>query len=78
MWHLTSEIYSPPKATAATKQPANQEIAPGFASDLSTADDEGRHWDFDMPETRTKASVLFEDALPMLLVRPPECSASHS
>ena len=42
-----SEIYSPPRVTAATKLLPELKIIPGFALDLTTADTDGALWDFD-------------------------------
>ena len=44
---VVSEIYSPPRVTAATKLLPELKIIPGFSLDLSTADVDGKLWDLD-------------------------------
>ena len=44
---VVSEIYSPPRVTAATKLLPELRIIPGFALDLTTSDTDGVLWDFD-------------------------------
>ena len=42
-----SEIYSPPRVTAATTLLPELRLIPGFAPDLFIADVDGALWDFD-------------------------------
>ena len=44
---VVSEIYSPPRVTAAAKLLPELKIIAGFALDLTVADSDGRLWDFD-------------------------------
>ena len=50
-----SEIYFPPRVTAATKLLPELRIIPGFALDLTTADTDGLLWDFDSKVMRDSA-----------------------
>eukprot|EP00972_Heterocapsa_arctica_P089953 13270916-Heterocapsa_arctica.AAC.1 len=43
------EIYSPPRITSMTKSKPNLGTNPGFALDLTTLDEFGNSWDFDVP-----------------------------
>ena len=52
---MVSEVYSPPRITAACKLLPELKIIPGFAFDLTTADADGRAWDFDVKEMRDRA-----------------------
>ena len=52
---LVSEIYSGPRVTSALKLLPGLGLAPGFAFDLTTVDDEGNNWDFSIPAMRDKA-----------------------
>ena len=52
---LVSEIYSPPRVTAATKLLPELRTIPGFALDLTTAETDGQLWDFDSKVTRERA-----------------------
>ena len=42
---LISEIYSPSREAEAFKRMPGHGIVPGFALDLTTANEEGAHWD---------------------------------
>ena len=44
---VVSEVYSPPRVTAAIKLLPELRLIPGFALDLTTADTDGSLWDFD-------------------------------
>ena len=44
---VVSEVYSPPRVTAASKLLPELKLNPGFALDLTTEDVDGRFWDFD-------------------------------
>ena len=52
---VVSEIYSPPRVTAASKLLPELRLMPGFALDLTTADDDGALWDFDSKVMRDRA-----------------------
>ena len=41
---IVSEIYSPPRVTAAVKLLPEMNCVPGFALDLTTVDEQGRPW----------------------------------
>ena len=71
---IVAEIYSPPRVTAAMKLLPDLRLIPGFALDLTTADVDGRLWDFDK-EMRDRARRRLSDDKPMLLVGPPMCTA---
>ena len=47
---LVSEIYSPPRVTAAAKLLPCLDCTPGFALDLTTLDEHGNPWNFDDPD----------------------------
>ena len=57
--YVISEMYSPPRVTAAAARLRNLGVAPGFALDLTTADENGVPWDFDLAERRQKARAKF-------------------
>ena len=73
--HIVSEIYSPPRVTAAAKLLPELKCIPGFALDLTTVDDQGRAWDFDDKDTRERARKLYRETMPMLLIGSPVCTA---
>ena len=72
---VVSEIYSPPRVTAAAKLLPELKIIPGFALDLTTADSDGRHWDFDDKTMRDRALQRVREERPLLLVGSPMCTA---
>ena len=72
---VVSEIYSPPRVTAATKLLPELKCLPGLALDLTTTDSEGRPWDFDDQETRERARRKVVEERPMLLIGSPMCRA---
>ena len=72
---VVSEIYSPPRVTAATKLLPELKIIPGFALDLATADVDGKLWDFDSKIMRNRAMQRVKDERPMVLVGSPMCTA---
>ena len=72
---VVSEIYSPPRVTKATKLLPELNVIPGFALDLTTADSDGRLWDFDEKEMRDRALKKVREEKPMLLVGSPMCTA---
>lgn len=73
--HIVSEIYSPPRVTAAAKLFPELRCVPGFAMDRTTNDEHGRPWDFDDARQRRRARELLEAQRPMLLVGSPMCTA---
>ena len=68
---VVSEIYSPPRVTAAAKLLPELKLIPGFALDLTVADSDGRLWDFDDVVMRDRARKRLPDERPMLLVGSP-------
>ena len=68
---MVSEIYSPPRATELLKRMPRDEVAPGFALDLTTTNSEGQRWDFDRKEMRDKARQLVMETEPILLIGSP-------
>ena len=72
---VVSEIYSPPRVTAAAKLMPDSGIIPGFALDLTTTDEKGAPWDFDIPAQRKKAEQKIKDEKPMFLIGSPMCTA---
>ena len=73
---VVSEIYSPPRVTAAaSKLLPELRVHPGFALDLTTSDHDGQPWDFDRPEMRERALHKVRTEKPLLLVGSPMCTA---
>ena len=72
---IVSEIYSPPRVSAVAKLCPSFGILPGFALDLTTHDHDGRHWDFDEEEMRTRAWAKVKEEKPLLLIGSPMCTA---
>ena len=72
---IVSEIYSPPRVTAAAKLLPELKLMPGFALDLTTADTDGALWDFDSKVMRERAMKKVKEERPMLLVGSPMCTA---
>ena len=72
---LVSEIYSPPRVTAAAKLLPELRCVPGFALDLTTVDESGRPWDFDIADNRKRAREMVLSQKPMLLIGSPMCTA---
>ena len=73
---VVSEVYSPPRVTAAaSKLLPELRVFPGFALDLTTADTDGKLWDFDRPEMRERALKKLREEKPLLLVGSPMCTA---
>ena len=73
---IVSEVYSPPRVTAAAKKllPELGSI-PGFALDPTTADVDGRLWDFDDKVMRERAMKKVKEERPQLLIGSPMCTA---
>ena len=72
---LVSEIYSPPRVTAAAKLLPELRCVPGFALDLTTMNEQGQPWDFDIAANREKAREMVLTQKPMLLIGSPMCTA---
>ena len=72
---VVSEVYSPPRVTAASKLLPELKLIPGFALDLTTADDDGSSWDFDSKVMRDRAMKKLKEEKPLLLVGSPMCTA---
>ena len=53
--HVITEIYSPPRVTACAKSLPGFGIVPGLALDVTTVDENGVAWDFDIPSRRDEA-----------------------
>ena len=75
MKNIVSELYSPPRVTAAAKLLPELKCIPGFALDLTTVDEQGRPWDFNDEQTRERARALYREQRPMLVVGSPMCTA---
>ena len=73
--HVVSEIYSPPRVTAATKLLPELRLIPGFALDLTTVNDKGEPWNFDLKVMRDEALRRVREEKPLLLVGSPMCTA---
>ena len=50
--HKVAEIYSPARVTDMARRRPKLGIAPGFAMDITTCDEEGIPWDFTVAERR--------------------------
>ena len=66
MGAIISEIYSPPRVSAVAKLCPSFGILPGFALDLTTHDDDGRHWDSDVDDMRERAWAKVKKEQPSL------------
>ena len=66
-----SEIYSPPRITA---RAARHGLKGGWALDITSNDENGIPWDFDVPPMREKARALVRETKPTLLVWCPMCT----
>ena len=73
--HTITEVYSPPRVTEWSKRLPGYGIVPGLALDLTTRDDNGIPWDFDLPERRAAARKLIAEQKPFFLVGSPLCTA---
>ena len=69
-----SEMYSPPRLTAAARKLPHLQLVPGFALDLRTCDEDGVAWNFDVAERRDAARKKFHEERPMFLVGTPMCT----
>ena len=72
---VVSDIYSPPRVTAAAKLLPELRAIPGFALDLTTADEDGFLWDFDNKVMCERAMVKGQSERPQLLIGSPMCKA---
>ena len=72
---VVSEVYSPPRVTAAAKLLPELRVIPGFALDLTTADTDGASWDFDNKVMRDRALKKVREEKPLLLIGSPMCTA---
>ena len=63
---MVSEIYSPLRVTAAAKLLPNLGCLPGFALYLTTVDEQGRAWDFDVLENPQRAMQMVKTQKPAL------------
>jgi hypothetical protein len=72
---VVSEIYSPPRVTAAIKLLPELRLIPGFALDLTTADSDFKLWDFDSKEMCERAMRKVKEDRSLLLVGSPMCTA---
>ncbi len=71
---VLSELYSPPRVTAAAARLKNLGIAPGLALDLTTVDENGVAWDFDIAERRAEARRRIDQEDPMFVIGTPMCT----
>ena len=70
-----SEVYSPPRVTELAGKVGLQS---GSALDLTTDDEEGNPWDFNLASQRAKAVKLLEAEKPLMLVACPMCGPFSS
>ncbi|CAK9054829.1 Retrovirus-related Pol polyprotein from transposon RE2 (Retro element 2) (AtRE2) [Includes: Protease RE2 [Durusdinium trenchii] len=64
------ELFSPPRLTDYAQRRA---LGQGLALDLTTCDDQGVAWDFNVKERKDSASELIENVSPDLLLGCPPC-----
>ena len=72
---IVSDVYSPPRVTAATKMLPELRLILGFALDLTTADFDRAHWDFDSKEIWDRAMKKLMEERPQLLIGSVMCTA---
>ena len=72
---IVSEIYSPRRVSVVAKLCPSFGILPQFALDLTTHDDDGRHWDFDEDDMRERAWAKIKNEQPTLLIGSPTYTA---
>ena len=70
---VVSEIYSPPRVTRVARILTKLGIMPGFAMDITTNDEDGQPWDFDLEEEKKKAEAKVLNTCSDLLVGSPMC-----
>ena len=71
---LVSEVYSPARVTEQARKHPEYGLLPGFALDLTTADEQGVSWDFDVPARRAAALELVRRTKPLFLIGSPMCT----
>ena len=71
---VVSEVYSAPRVTEAARRHARLGCIPGVALDLTSMDDEGNPWNFDIEAMRVKAEKLLNAQRPELLIGSPMCT----
>ena len=67
-----SEAYSPIRVTGMADKMG---LIPGLAMDLTTYDEHGNPWDFNIAAMRSKAKAIVKSKAALLLVVSPMCSA---
>ena len=65
------EVYSPPRVTMMAEEMG---FRAGWALDLTTCDKDGRPWDFDQLEVRSRAAHRVMTDKPTLLIGRPMCT----
>ena len=68
---MVSEVYSPPRVTAAFRLFPELKVILGSACDLTTSDTDGRAWDFDEKEMKDQAPERVCREQPMHIVISP-------
>ena len=66
-----SEAYSPVRVTGMAEKMG---LIPGLAMDLTTCDQHGNPWDFNVPAMRAKAKKIVKSKSSLLLVVSPMCA----
>ena len=64
------ELFSPPRVT---KHARERRLGDGVAMDLTTCDESGQAWNFDLADCRDKAEALIDALDPDLLIGSPPC-----
>ena len=67
-----SEAYSPVRVTGMAEKMG---LIPGLAMDLTTCDEHGNPWDFNVSAMRSKAKSIVKNKAALLLIVSPMCSA---
>ena len=68
---IVSDICSPLRVSAVAKLCPSFGILPGLSLDLTTHDDNGRHWDFDEDDMRKRALAKIKKEQPTILIGSP-------
>ena len=58
------EVYSPPRIVPIARQNG---LGPGWSLDITTMDQEGRPWNFDLQDCRDRARQLIDKTKPLML-----------
>ena len=66
-----TEIFSPPRVI---KLAESYGLVPGLAFDLTTCDDDGQLWDFNVVERRQKAFDIIKRTKPLRVIGSPMCT----